>query len=130
MFVPALVGCGSSQGQPQGQGQAPPPPEVSVSAVIKEKVIDYEDFPGRMEAINSVDIRARVTGFLTVFNFKEGSIVKKGDVLFEIDARPYKAELDRTEGIIMQMDGRLKRLEADFSRGNAIAQKRRQQRRI
>ena len=76
-------------------GTAKKPPEVSVDARWWwRRWHDYEDFPGHLEAVNAIDIRARVTGFLTKFNFKEGSIVQKGDVLFEIDARPYKAELE------------------------------------
>jgi RND family efflux transporter MFP subunit len=117
----AISGCGSSQGQ--APGPQPKPPEVSVSAVVTEKVTDYEDFPGRLEAINSIDIRARVTGFLDKVNFKEGSVVKKDDVLFVIDPRWYKADLDRTEGIVLQMDGRLKRLEADFTRAKTLLPK-------
>jgi RND family efflux transporter MFP subunit len=118
LIAGAMAGCGTSAAP--GPGSFAKTPEVSVSAVISEKVTDYEDFPGRLEAVNSIDIRARVTGFLTKFNFKEGSIVKKGEVLFEIDNRPYKAELDRTQGIVLQMEGRLKRLQADFARAESL----------
>jgi RND family efflux transporter MFP subunit len=124
-FLPAvliLVGCGDSRATPQAAPKMKPP-EVSVSAVIERTVTDYEDFPGRMEAINAIDIRARVTGFLAKVNFDEGKMVKKGDVLFEIDARPYKAELDRTEGIVLQMEGRLKRMESDFKRAETLIKK-------
>ena len=114
-----LLGCGPSHAQPN-EPQKPKPPEVSVSAVVKRTVTDYEDFPGRLEAINAIDIRARVTGFLTKVNFEEGKIVNKSAVLFEIDDRPYKAELDRTEGIVLQMEGRLKRLESVFKRAETL----------
>ncbi len=120
LLLPVLAGCGTSQGQPQ---MAPPPPEVSVAQVISKDVLDYEDFPGRLEAINTIDIRARVTGFLAKFNFLEGTVVQKGDILFEIDPRPYKAELDRTKGIVLQMEGRLKRLEADKARAETLLPK-------
>jgi len=113
-----MLGCGTSAAPPPGPFSKIP--EVLVSSVISEKVTDYEDFPGRLEAVNSIDIRARVTGFLTKFNFKEGSMVKKGEVLFEIDNRPYKAELDRTQGIVLQMEGRLKRMQADFARADSL----------
>lgn len=125
LFLPAviaLVGCETSRAKPQAGGPAKAP-EVSVSAVVQDTVTDYEDFPGHLEAINAIDIRARVTGFLTKVNFTEGKFVKKGDVLFEIDARPYKAELDRTDGIVLQMEGRLKRLDADFSRAKTLLPK-------
>jgi len=117
-----LAGCGTGQSQTNGPAQ-PKPPEVSVSTVVVETVADYEDFPGLLAAVNDIDIRARVTGFLAKVNFKEGSSVNEGDVLFEIDARPYKAELERTEGIVLQMEGRLKRLEADFARAKTLLPK-------
>src|SRR5262249_57014176 len=104
---PALSGCGSSQAQPGLT--PPPPPEVLVSLPVTREVTDYVDFPGRIEAVNSVEVRARVTGYLEKVNFKEGADVKQGDVLFEIDPRPYKMELARAEGNVSQMEGRLKR---------------------
>jgi len=98
------------------RGQTPPPfstqqaPEVVVSYPVVKEVTDYEDFPGRVEAINAVDVRARVTGYLQNMHFKEGSEVKKGELLFEIDPRPYEAELARTEGSVTQSEGHLRRL--------------------
>jgi len=104
------------------RGQTPPPfstqqaPEVVVSYPVVKEVTDYEDFPGRVEAINAVDVRARVTGYLQNMHFKEGSEVKKGELLFEIDPRPYEAELARTEGSVTQSEGHLRRLESDYQR--------------
>src|SRR5262245_18610019 len=121
LACPALAGCGQSQG-PNG----PPPqqaPEVSVSLPVIKEVTDYEDFPGRIEAKRAVEVRARVTGYLEKFHFKEGAEVKKGDLLFEIDNRPYKAELARAEGSIIQGEGRLKRLEADLRRARDLSTK-------
>jgi multidrug efflux system membrane fusion protein len=118
----AVTGCGPTHGQPNGY-KSPPPPEVTVSAAITMKVTDYEDFPGRLEAVNSIEVKPRVTGFLSKVNFKEGSLVNQGDILFEIDDRPYKAETERTEGIVLQMDGRKKRLDADFSRAEKLLKK-------
>jgi RND family efflux transporter MFP subunit len=111
---PALAGCGQSQAH-----NGPPPqqaPEVWVSLPVVKEVTDYEDFPGRIEAKYAVEVRARVTGYLEKVNFREGTEVKKGDLLFEIDDRPYVAELARAEGSITQSEGRLKRLEADHRR--------------
>lgn len=118
-----ISGCGQITGKPAAAPPAPPPPEVSVSAVLAEAVTDYEDFPGRLEAINSIEIKPRVTGFLSKINFKEGSIVKKGEILFEIDDRKYKAELDSAEGNAVQMDGRKKRLDADYNRAVTLLDK-------
>src|SRR5262245_56204338 len=114
----AIAGCGKSQAQ-----QGPPPtslPEVSVSLPVTREVTDYEDFPGRLTAVNSVDITARVTGYLDKVNFREGADVEKGDVLCEIDPRPYEAELHRAEGSVMQLEGRMTRLNADYDRGKSL----------
>jgi RND family efflux transporter MFP subunit len=108
-----LVGCARSQAEPQ---MAPPAPEVLVSLPITREVRDFEDFPGRVEAVNSVEIRARVSGYLDKVHFKEGADVKKGDLLFEIDPRLYEADLARAEGSVIQSEGRLKRMESDYRR--------------
>ncbi len=114
----ALSGC--TQAPAQQQFGPPPKPEVDVCFPRIETVQDYEDFPGRIDAINSVEVRARVTGYLEKVHFKEGEEVKKGDLLFEIDARSYEAELAKAVGTVVQMEGRLKRLEADFSRASHL----------
>src|SRR6266851_2891983 len=107
------VGCGPAPAQPSS---APPAPEVLVSLPVSREVADYVDFPGRIEAVNSIEVRARVTGYLDKVYFQEGAEVKQGDLLFEIDPRPYKAELARTEGNIVQSEGRLRRMEAEHQR--------------
>ena len=101
------------------------PPTVIVSRAITDDVTDYEDFTGRTEAVFSVDVRARVTGYLEKVSFKDGDEVKEDDLLFEIDARPYQTELARTEATILQSEAHLNRLDADlrrvknlFNRGN------------
>src|SRR5262245_54146158 len=89
----ALVGCG---GTPAQEKKAKTP-EVRINLPELGEVTSYEDFSGRTEAIKSVDVRARVTGYLEKVNFEDGAEVKKGAVLFEIDPRVYKANLDRVE---------------------------------
>ena len=75
-------------------GQAPPPPEVDVASVVSKPVRQWDQFTGRIAAIEAVEIRARVSGYLGRVAFKEGDEVKAGDLLFVIDRRPYKAALD------------------------------------
>lgn len=119
LALPTLTGCGGTQAQQPGAGPpggAPPPPEVLVSLPLARDVTDYEDFPGRTDAVNSIEIRARVTGYLDHAHFKEGTDVKQGDPLFEIDPRPYHAELDRAAANVMQAEARLKRVSADHKR--------------
>jgi RND family efflux transporter MFP subunit len=115
----APAGCERSQAKPGG----PPPaetPEVQVSLPVTRDVTDYEDFPGRTEAVFDITVKARVTGYLERANFREGADVEKGAVLFEIDPRPYQAEQARAEGSIVQCEGRLRRLDADFQRATGL----------
>jgi RND family efflux transporter MFP subunit len=94
-----LLGLGLSAGCGQSPAPAPPPKPttVSVSYPVERNVTDYSDFTGRTAAVEAVEVRARVDGYLQSVNFKEGSLVKKGDVLFVIDQRPFIAELDRAK---------------------------------
>ncbi len=74
------------------------PPVIPISQPERREVTDFVDFTGRLDAVESVDVRPRATGYLVKMPFKEGAEVKKGDLLFEIDPRPYKAQLDQAEG--------------------------------
>jgi len=85
-----LASCGKSAGP-----QAPPPPQVSVAQVLEKQVKDWDEFTGRLQAIETVEIRPRVSGYIDKVAFTEGSLVKRGTLLFIIDPRPYKAEYDR-----------------------------------
>ncbi|HEX5272621.1 MAG TPA: efflux RND transporter permease subunit [Gemmataceae bacterium] len=78
-------------------GPEPAAPEVTVAQPVSREVTDSEDFTGRLDAVESVDLRPRVTGYLDKVLFKEGADVKKGDALFVIDQRPYKAALDQAQ---------------------------------
>ena len=84
-------GCGKSG----GSAQAPPPAQVSVAQVLEKRVKDWDEFTGRLQAVETVEIRPRVSGYIDKVAFTEGSQVKRGDLLFVIDPRPYQAEYDR-----------------------------------
>lgn len=84
-----LTACGSSAAEPAGM----PAPAVSVAEALEREVHASEEFTGRIEATDTVEIRPRVSGYIHRVNYREGSEVRKGDVLFEIDPRPYRAEL-------------------------------------
>lgn len=87
-----LIGaCAKSGGAPA----APQAPQVSVASVLERKVKDWDEFTGRFQAVETVEIRPRVSGYIDKVAFKEGSMVKSGDLLFVIDPRPYQAEFDR-----------------------------------
>lgn len=98
----------------------PKPTVVSVKKPVSDYVTDFEEFTGRTQAVYDIKIMARVTGYLDKVYFKDGAEVKEGDLLFEIDPRPYKAELARTEATVAQGDAHLKRLEADFRRASSL----------
>jgi multidrug efflux system membrane fusion protein len=91
-----LAGCDDATGKTAPAAAAGGPP-VSVAAVVEKAVTQTQEFSGRLEAIEVVEIRPRVSGFITAVHFKPGSEVKKGQVLFEVDARPYQAEAARAE---------------------------------
>ena len=115
-----LVGCG-------GEPVEPPPTapiSVSVSYPVEREVTDYSDHTGRTTAVESVEVRARVWGYLDKVNFKEGALVNKGDVLFEIDPRTYRAALANAEGNLASVQAKLKRLDDDLARARDLVQKR------
>ena len=108
------VGCSK---EPQQTAVASiPPPSVSVAAPVEREVTDFDEYTGRITAVEEVEVRARVRGYLVKINFTEGAEVKEGDVLFEIDPRPFQAELDAAKGQVAQWEAKLARAEADVAR--------------
>jgi RND family efflux transporter, MFP subunit len=91
LIVVSLVGCG------KGQGQAPQPPEVMVAQVLSQKITDWDEYTGRFQAIDTVEVRPRVSGYIDQVQFREGQPVKKGETLIVIDPRPYQADFDRAK---------------------------------
>ena len=90
MCIRDSIGCAK-----RAQPAAPPPPTVSVVHAIEREVVEWDEYTGRLESPETVEVRARVNGYLAKVHFKEGKEVKKGDLLFTIDRRPYQAEFDR-----------------------------------
>jgi RND family efflux transporter MFP subunit len=107
-----LAGCA---GAPSG-ALAPPATPVTVSRPVEGYVTDYADFTARTAAVDSVEVRAHVWGYLDKVNFKEGDLVKKGAVLFELDPRPYQALLDQAKGKVAQDEAQLAYDEAEYQR--------------
>src|SRR5262249_7150516 len=116
LFVPGLcvilAGC---SGAPPA-ASVPPPAPVTVSRPVERYVTDYADFTARTAAVDSVEVRAHVWGYLDRVNFKEGAMVKKGDVLFEIDPRPYEALLNQARAKVRQDEAQLTYDEAEYRR--------------
>ncbi len=96
-LVAAVIAACSSQAAPGEGAGMPPPPEVSVATVLSKQVRQWDDFTGRVSAIETVELRPRVSGYVERVAYQEGQEVKKGDLLFVIDQRRYRAELNRAQ---------------------------------
>jgi multidrug efflux system membrane fusion protein len=113
---------------------APAPTSVSVASVLEKNVVEWDDFSGRVEAVDRVEIRPRVAGTIDEVHFQEGQLVKKGQLLFTIDPRPYQAELARADAAVAgaQASVSLAKTEQDRTRRlideHAVAQREMDQR--
>lgn len=114
MALVATSGC-----QPKNEYQEPPPPTVTVANPIQKKVIQATDYTGTTESVNMVEIRARVEGFLDSIDFEEGKGVKRGDLLFTIDPRPFEAELAQANASVKVAHARIASGKADENRAIA-----------
>jgi RND family efflux transporter MFP subunit len=92
----SLAGCAAKPADP------PPPPAVTVAPVLEREINEWDEFTGRLQAVDQVEIRPRVSGYIKRVTFPEGKEVRKGEVLFEIDARQYEADLARAEAQLEQ----------------------------
>ncbi len=110
-----VVSCGERQ-----QQGGPPPPAVTVAKPLKRTVFDYDEYVGRFTAINSVEVRARVSGYLEGLHFKDGQIVKQGDLLFTIDKRPFQNTLDQARANLVQAQSNQAFTESDYTRGQQL----------
>ena len=115
----ALATLVVSCGQPQQAG-GPPPPAVTVTPPTKRVVTDTDEYVGRFVAVDSVEVRARVSGYLDGVHFKDGQLVKQGDLLFTIDKRPFQNTLDQARASLVQARSNLTFTEADFTRGQQL----------
>jgi RND family efflux transporter MFP subunit len=111
-----LAGCGENQ----QKAAAPPPPQVTVAKAIKRTVSDYDEYVGRFVAVNSVEVRARVSGYLASVHFKDGQTVKQGDLLFTIDKRPFQNALDQARANLTLARSNVAFTEADLARGQEL----------
>lgn len=116
LVLGALVSCERPQQTPNA---AAPPPPITVALPLSTSLVEWDEFIGRLAAPESVEIRARVSGYLEKIHFREGSDVKAGDVLFTIDPRPYQAVLDRTQAEVERAQVRLElaKMEAKRAKG-------------
>jgi RND family efflux transporter MFP subunit len=111
-----LAACGDSQKQQAG----PPPAVVTVAEPTKRTVFDFDEYVGRFAAVSLVEMRARVSGYLDQVHFKDGQLVKQGDLLFSIDKRPFENAVAQARATLTQAKSNLAFTEADFTRGQQL----------
>lgn len=104
----------------QAAAPPPPPPTVTVAKPVAKKIVEHAEYTGRMAAVEYVDIRPRVSGYINEIAFKEGDLVKKGDLLFVIDPRPYQAALGQAEGQLKQAQAQKELNDRNFTRAQEL----------
>lgn len=114
-----MAACSGGGGPPEGGMQMPPTP-VNVAEVVNRPVTEWNEFNGRFVAVERVDIRPRIQGYITRIAFTEGAEVAKGDLLVEIDDREYRAALTRAEAEVKRAQTRVVRAERDIERGRKL----------
>jgi RND family efflux transporter MFP subunit len=111
-----LAGC---DGQP-AVGSAPPPPTVTVAHPLQKTITEWDEYTGRFTAVESVEVRARVSGFIDSVHFKEGQIVKQGDLLFVIDPRPYRIAVEQAKADVDRAQAKLEIATSDVQRATPL----------
>jgi multidrug efflux system membrane fusion protein len=109
-----LAAAGCSSGEAENAPVSPPAPEVTAARVIFDEVRDWAEFTGRLEPVERVELRPRVGGYVESMDFDEGALVEAGEILFRIDARPFRAEVDR-------LDAELERAAAELELAQSFA---------
>ena len=119
----SLIVIAAALAAPQARAQAPggPPPKVTVAKPVVREIVEQDQYTGRFDPIEFVEVRARVTGYLEKINFMDGATVKKGDVLFVIDRRPYKAALEQAQASLTSAKARLSFSQTDLERAQTLS---------
>ena len=117
LFAPLLAACGESQ---PTAGGPPPAPAVTVAKPIERGVTEQDEYVGRFVAVDSVEVRARVSGYLDQIHFRDGQMVKQGELLFTIDKRPFQNTVAQTQGTLAQAKANLAFAEADLDRAKQL----------
>ncbi|MEA2937670.1 MAG: hypothetical protein QOC56_1174 [Alphaproteobacteria bacterium] len=116
LMLLALAGCGDSK----QQSAAPPPPTVTVAKPVQRSIVDQDEYVGRFVAVDMVEVRGRVSGYLENVHFNDGQIVKQGDLLFTIDKRPFQNALAQANANLAQSKSNLIFTEADNERAQKL----------
>lgn len=103
------------------QAQQPPAPSVTIAKPLAKRITRWDEYSGRFEAVNTVEVRARVSGFIEKVNFKDGQIVKEGDLLFTLDKRPYLLAVDSAKADVARFEAQVEFAMADVGRAEPLA---------
>ena len=124
--IPGMAAVVIAACSPNMQRQLAKPPELTVTTArpVSREIADTSDFTGRTESIGRVEVRSRVTGYLTKVNFAEGQEVKKGELLFEIDPRPFQAKVDAVKAKLKADEAKLREYTAEYLRNKALHDRR------
>ena len=105
------------------QSQPAAPPAVTVSHPLEREIVEWDEYTGQFAAVEYVEVRARVSGYLTEIHFEDGQFVKKGDLLFVIDPRPFEADLQQAEANLERDKAQVVRANLDLARYSVLAKK-------
>ena len=112
-----LIGCDSN---PAASSSPPSPPPVTVARPLQKAITEWDEYTGRFSAVASVEVRARVSGFIDSVHFKDGQLVKQGDLLFVIDPRPYRLAVEQSTADVERAQGKARYRNARRGTGGSV----------
>lgn len=116
----ALLLAACSRGEANNPPGPPPPPPVSVAPAVERQVTEWDEFSGRLVAVERVELRSRVSGYLRSIHFRPGQLVQKGDLLFQVDPRPFEAALARAEAALASARTRAELARTELARAERL----------
>lgn len=124
LSLPLLVACGQSETDSQAPAAMSfPPPAVDVATVERRSEVDWKEFTGRLEASASVVVKPRTSGYIVSIAFEDGALVKKGDLLYQVDFRTIEAEVERLQAEVLRVNAEIDLTERDLERAKSLRAK-------
>src|SRR4249919_3465620 len=117
------AGCDSGASPQQQKAPAAALPTVTVSTPVRREIVEWDEYTGRFDSIETVELRARVSGHLNEVHFKDGQFVNQGDLLFVIDPRPFERTLEQAQAELLQATTRVENANLDVTRGRPLLER-------